>query len=76
MNHLITMIVFTDVFGKQYGLVLFITSRIKPQILGHVVHLFFKKNMFAFIKFIGCFMNKTRPYGVFRQKKVLKQKKT
>jgi len=29
---------FEKVFGKQYGLVLIITSRTKPMILGHVVH--------------------------------------
>jgi len=28
---------FTDVFGKQEGLIWVITSRIKPEILGHVV---------------------------------------
>jgi len=31
---------FTSVFGKQYELILIITSRTKPEILGHVVHLF------------------------------------
>lgn len=31
---------FTGVFGKQYGLVLIITSRIKPEIIEHVVHSF------------------------------------
>ena len=30
--------VFTGVFGKQYRLVLIITSRTKPKIVGHVVH--------------------------------------
>jgi hypothetical protein len=34
---------FTDVFGKQDGLVLIITSRTKPEILGHVVQSFFIK---------------------------------
>jgi len=34
----------------------------------------FKKIEFAFIKFIGCFMNNMSSYGVFRQKNVLKQK--
>ena len=60
---------FTGVFGKQYQLVLIITSRTKPKILGHVVHLFL-----CFIKFTGCFTNKTRPYGVFWQKKGFKSK--
>jgi len=32
--------VFTGVFGKQYGLNFVITSRVKPEILGHVVHCF------------------------------------
>jgi len=32
------VILFTCVFGKQYGMVLIITSRIKLEILGHVVH--------------------------------------
>jgi len=31
---------FTGVFGKQEGMVLIITSRIKPEILGHVVQCF------------------------------------
>ena len=31
---------FTGVFGKQYVLVLIVTSRTKPEILRHVVHLF------------------------------------
>jgi len=31
------------VFGEQEGLVLVITSRIKPEILEHVVHVVFKK---------------------------------
>jgi len=31
---------FTGVFGKQEGMVLIITSRTKPEILGHVVHCF------------------------------------
>ena len=35
--------VFTGVFSKQEGLLLVITSRIKPKILGHVVHIVFKK---------------------------------
>jgi len=34
---------FTGVFGKQEGLVFVITSRIKPEILGHVVQFFSRK---------------------------------
>jgi len=33
---------FIGVFGEQEGLVLVITSRIKPEILRHVVHFVFK----------------------------------
>jgi len=40
-KHMINL--FTDVFGKQEGLVLIITSRIKPEIIGHVVQSFSEK---------------------------------
>jgi len=33
----------SGVFGEQEGLVLVITSRIKPEILGHAMHIVFKK---------------------------------
>jgi len=36
----IIVVLFTVVFDKQYGLILIITSMTKPEILGHVVHLF------------------------------------
>lgn len=36
-------VVFNGVFGKLRGLILVITSRIKPENLGHVVYLFFKR---------------------------------
>jgi len=35
----------TDVFGKQEGLVLVVTSRIKPEILGYVVQSFSRKRV-------------------------------
>ena len=31
-------------FGKQYGLVLIITNRTKPEILGHIVHFVFVRS--------------------------------
>jgi hypothetical protein len=37
-------LLFTGVFGEREGLVLVITSRIKPEIMGHVVQSFFQKN--------------------------------
>jgi len=40
----IIWLVFVGVFGKQYGLVLIITSMIKPEILGHVVHFVFVRS--------------------------------
>jgi len=36
---------YTDVFGKQYRLVLIMTSRTKPEILGHVVHFVFVRSL-------------------------------
>lgn len=36
---------FTGVFGEQEGLVMVITSRIKPKNLGHVVHCFNRVNV-------------------------------
>jgi len=36
---------FTGVFGKQEGLILVITSKIKLEILGHVVHWFLRKRV-------------------------------
>jgi len=36
---------FTGVFGKKERLVLVITSRIKPEILGHVVQCFSRKSV-------------------------------
>lgn len=50
---------FTGVFGKLRWMVLVITSRIKPEILGYVVHFVFE----MFIEFVGCITNRTRPYG-------------
>jgi len=47
------------------GLVLVITSKIKPEILGHVVYFVFQ----LFVEFIGCFTNKTRPCGRSSTKK-------
>jgi len=38
---------FTGVFGKQYRMVLIIISRIKLEILGHIVHLFLRKRVCA-----------------------------
>ena len=38
-------LLFTGVFGKQERLVLVITSRIKPEILGHVVNWFLRKRV-------------------------------
>lgn len=39
------MMLFTDIFGKQERLVLIITSRIKAEILGHVVQCFSEKKV-------------------------------
>jgi hypothetical protein len=36
---------FTGGFGKQEGLILAITRKIKPEILGHVVHWFLRKRV-------------------------------
>lgn len=52
------------------GLVLIITSRIKPEILGHVVNLFLKKRVH--VHQVHRFLSEQmRPYGVFRHKKIL-----
>jgi len=43
--HKCIFLVLTGVLGKQEGLVLVITSRIKPEILGHVEHWILRKRV-------------------------------